>query len=244
MERMELNVLKRETGKGTSRKLRREGSVPGILYGKGQEPLPLAVNMRELDRAVNTDAGWNVLLDLKIEGKEKVLARISEYQAEVLSRKFSHVDFQVLDLKKKIKVEVPIRFTGKAKGIQDGGIMEIVRRKLEVKCLPTKIPEHIDIDVSELSIGENIHIKDVTLPEDVECTFETNFSIVAIVAPTEEIVAEAPVVEGAPVEGAPAAEGAAPAAEGAAAPAAEGKEGAAPAKAPAAKEEKKDKAKG
>lgn len=229
MERMELKAAGREIGKKVSKKLRREGSVPAILYGIGREPKPLFVNSKELDGVVGTDAGWNVLLDLDIEGKEKVLSRITDYQADVMRRHLTHIDFQVLDITKKIKTEVPIRFTGKPEGVKQGGIMEVSRRELEIKCLPTNIPEHIDIDVSALDVGDSIHIKDIVMPDGVECAYETNFAIAGIVAPTEELTAELP-EEGAAVP----AEGAAPAA----APA----EGAAPAAKPEGAETKEGKA--
>lgn len=222
MERMELNVTKREAGKSASKKLRRGGSVPAILYGAGRDPLPLSVGTREIEGVIGTDAGWNVLLDLKIEGKESVLSRISDYQSDVLKRNLTHIDFQVLDLAKKIKTEVPIKFIGKAEGVKQGGIMEVSRRSLEVKCLPTNIPEHIDVDVSAMDVGDSIHVEELTIPEGVECLYETNFAIAAIVAPTLEIEPEIPeegVVEGevpaegvaaAPAEGAKAKEGAVP----------------------------------
>lgn len=237
MERMELSVTNREIGKTVSKKLRREGAVPAILYGVNREPLALAVNRRDLDRVTNTKAGWNILLDLNLDGKEKVLSRITDYQAEVLTRELTHVDFQVLDLKKKMKTEVPLRFVGKAIGVKNGGILEITTRTLEIRCLPTLIPEYVDVDVSALDMGDNIHVNDLGLPEGVECLHETNFSIATVSQPTEELVADL-TVAGA-VEGEA---GAAATAEGEAATAAapaegEAKKGAdagkAPAKAPA-----------
>lgn len=244
MERKELNVNKREIGKSASKKIRKENRVPAILYGVGRDPQPLSVNMKEVDKVVSTEAGWNILLDLNIDGKDKVLSRISDYQADVLRRHLTHIDFQVLDLKKKIKTEVPIKLIGKAVGVKEGGIMEVIRRSLEVKCLPTEIPEHIDIDVTAMVIGDSVHIEDVTMPSGVECLYDTNFSIAAVVSPTLEIIPEVPEEE-VPAELAEGEE--APPAEGeeakAAAPAEgkEGKEGAAP---QAGKAEKKAEKKG
>ena len=193
MERKELNVSKRDIGKGVSRRLRREKRVPAILYGANSEPLAISVDRLEMDHTLNTDAGWNILLDLNVDGKEKILTRISDYQTDVMSRQLKHLVFQILDLNKKIRTEVPIRLTGKAEGVKEGGIMEQIRRSLDIRCLPTNIPGHIDYDVSHMVIGDSIHVDDLKLPEGVECAHETNFSIAAVVAPTKIVEPEAPV---------------------------------------------------
>lgn len=217
MERLSLDACKREVGKTVSKKLRKEGQVPAILYGVGREPVAIAVNTKEFEAATNTHAGWNVMLDLTIDKKDNVLARISDYQSDVLTRDFTHVDFQVLDINKKILVEVPIKLLGTPVGVKEGGILEVTRRVLELKCLPTNIPEHIDIDVSALDLGDNIHVNDVKLPEGVVGAFDVNFSIASVVAPTKEEVPETAVEGG--VEGVAAVEGAAAPAEGVEAPA-------------------------
>ena len=241
MERMSLEAAKRKEGKGGASAARRNGMIPGVLYGKGYEPACVAVNEKLLEQAVSTQAGVNVLLDLKVEGADKVVARIRDYQADPIKRNFTHIDFQVVDLKQKIMVEVPILFEGKAKGVKEGGVLLMDRRVLTVKCLPLAIPKNIAVDINELDIGDSIHVNELKLPEGVECPHEGNFSIVSVVAPMKEEVAAPVAAEGVPVEGAAAAvAGAAPAATpagGAAATAAGGvsaKPGAAPGAAPAA----------
>ena len=215
MERVSLEITKREIGKSVSRGLRRQATVPGVLYGSGRQPMTVVVNEKALEKASSTHAGLNVLIDLNLEGGEKVLARICDYQADPIKRNFTHVDFQALDLNKKISADVPIHFEGKAIGVKEGGVLLMDRRNLQIKCLPLAIPENILIDISELKIGDSIHIDDVKLPSGVECPHETNFGVVSVVAPMkEEVAAPAAAVEGAPVEGA-AAPGAAPAAPGA-----------------------------
>jgi large subunit ribosomal protein L25 len=247
MERISLAATKREIGKGSARRSRVTGFIPGILYGKGQSPSPLTVNEKELETAVRTHAGLNVLLNLSLDGKS-VLARICDYQAHPIKRNFTHVDFQVVDLTKKINVEVPILFEGKAKGVKEGGVLVMDRRTLSVKCLPDAIPEHVIVDISALDIGDSIHIKDLKLPSGVECPTESNFGVVSVVAPMKEEVAapvegavpaEGAVPGAAPVAGAPgAAPGAAPAAAPGAAPGAAPAAGAAKAPAAPAKEKK------
>ena len=219
MQRVTLEASKREAGKGKASSLRNKGLIPAVLYGKGVEPMTIAVNEKNLELAVRSEAGMNVLFDLNIEGASKVVSRIREYQADPIDRNFTHVDFQAIDLTQKMVVEVPIVLTGKSKGVKEGGVLVLDRRTLNVKCLPDHIPGKIEIDITEVVIGHSIHINDIKLPEGVECHHDVNFAIVSVVAPQKEEVAAA---EAAPVEGAaaaPAAGAAAPAA-GAAAPAA------------------------
>jgi large subunit ribosomal protein L25 len=240
MERISLEADVRKEGKGLARRARLQGIIPGIVYGKNYKSVYVTVNEKALEKAVSTHAGLNVLLDLAVANKEKVVARICDYQADPIERTFTHVDFQIVDLKQKITVDVPVQFTGKSKGVKEGGVLVIDRRELKVKCLPVSIPEHIDVDITELMIGDSVHINDLKLPEGVECQHEVNFSIVSVVAPMKEEVA-APAAEAATAEGAAAstaAPGAAPAAGGAAgaAPAGSAAKGAAAASAsPAAK---------
>ena len=117
MERVALETVKREGGKGLAKRARLSGLIPGVVYGKDFKPVYVNVVEKSLESVVSTQAGLNVLLDLSVDGKEKVLVRIRDYQADPIKRNFTHVDFQVLDLKQKISVEVPIYFEGKAKGV-------------------------------------------------------------------------------------------------------------------------------
>jgi len=232
VERISLNAEKRVTStKGAIRQLRLGGKVPAILYGKKREPQMLSVDAKELSKTASTKAGLNVLVDLDVKGEGKTTVLIRDYQAHPIHRVFTHVDFQVIDVSEKIVVEVPIDLVGAAVGVKEGGILEQLMRKIEVRCLATQIPERIEVDVSELKIGDSIHSNQIKLAEGVEFLRTMIYTIVTVVPPTKE---EVPVAAAAaPVEGAPAAEGAAApaAAEGAAAPKAEGGEkakGAAP----------------
>jgi len=198
MERIELNAFIRAKGKSASRGLKREQKIPGILYGPKREPLPIAVDAKEFSKAIRTGAGWNALIYLNVEGGEKVVTRIADYQADVITRNITHVDFHALDLSKKIKVEVPIRLIGTPEGVKKGGILEQIARTVELKCLPVNIPEHIDIDVTSLDVGKSIHIRDVSLPEAVELVGDDNFVVASIVQPTQEM--EVPSAAPAPSE--------------------------------------------
>jgi len=187
MERLELTAtLREQTGKGPARRARAKGMIPANLYGQGSAAVNLSVDPLLLGKAIATAGGMNVLFNLKIEGRETVPVMVKEYQAHVLSRRFLHVDFLKVDLTKKITVQVPIHLVGKAPGVKEGGILEHMTRMVKVICLPTKIPEFIDVDVSALDIGDNIHAHDLKLPEGVEVPAGADFTIAAVVAPAEE----------------------------------------------------------
>ncbi|MBN1283256.1 MAG: 50S ribosomal protein L25 [Proteobacteria bacterium] len=225
MEKVSLTVQRREPGKGPASRMRAAGTIPGVLYGKKIEPLPIKVNERDLETATKTKAGMNVIVNLTVEGVDSGLAFIRDYQADPFRRTFTHVDFQAISIDEPIDIEVPLVLVGECKGVkEEGGVIEQARRTLQVKALPDRIPEKIEVDTTELMIGDNIHADDIKLPDGVEFPHLTNFAILSVVPPAKEEVA-APIV---PLEGeaAAAVEGAAPA-EGAAAAPAEGAEGAA-----------------
>ena len=201
MERLQVKASSRaDKGKGAARKIRAKGEIPGVVYGVGMEPLPLQVNQHDFDTVLKGTEITNVLIDLEIDGKETVCVMLRDFQVDIIKRFFTHVDFQKIDLKKKLKLEIPIHLVGKAPGVKEGGILEHTRRTLEVRCLPTAIPEAIDVDVSALDIGDTIHLSDITLPEGVEPISAADFTIAAVVEPKEEKVEEAVAEEGAPTE--------------------------------------------
>ncbi|MDO8527994.1 MAG: 50S ribosomal protein L25 [Deltaproteobacteria bacterium] len=206
MERLKLSADSRAKAGSGLPGLRSKGFVPGVLYGKKREPSLLQVPARDLEKATMTDAGFNAIFELTIDGKAEGLVRIREYQAHPIKRNFTHVDFQVVDLQQKVEVEVPIRLVGKSEGVKKGGVIEQQRRTLYLKCLVTNIPEHIDIDISALEIGQNIHANDIKLPEGVEFPHGTNFTVISVVPPTKE--EEATPAAAVAAAGAPVAEGA------------------------------------
>ncbi|MFH1652432.1 MAG: 50S ribosomal protein L25 [Pseudomonadota bacterium] len=213
MLRMDLTAQNREKGKGKCRRLRNSGFVPAVLYGADTTPKNLFVNAREIEALEKKAEGFNFLIDLKVEGGEDTLAMVRDYQADPIKRFLTHLDLQKIDINKKLEVEVPVILTGIPIGVKDeGGVIDQSRRSLHIRALPTNIPAHIEIDVSAMSIGDNVHANQVALPEGVEFPHDTNFTIVTIVPPTkiEAAVVAVPVEgeEGAVVEGV---EGAAPA---------------------------------
>src|SRR5215472_4382499 len=230
METGELNCEKRGVKpRGTMTTLRRQGRVPAVIYGPGSVPTPVSVSGSELRDRLSA-ASHTRIVRLKsgasdLDGRHVIF---KEVQRAPVSGAVLHADLYEVDLKRAIQVEVPLRFTGRARGVADGGILQPLVRSMTVECLPLEIPETIDVDVTELGIHDVIHVSAVKVPGNAQPIFDQDFAVVSVLPPT---VAEAPIPQAAAVEGAPE-EGVAPA-EGAAASAAapaEGapKEGAAP----------------
>lgn len=193
-----IGALPREAvGKGGARSMRREGRVPGILYGHGEESIPLSVDARELQRLVHSVSIENTIVDLSLKGTRqpfKVLIR--EIQRHPTREEYIHVDFFHIAMDEKISVEVPIVLKGEPTGVRNkGGILDHQLRELEVYCLPAEIPERIEVDVSELDIGDAIHVRDLAVPEGVEIEADPDRAVAAVLAPAvvpiEEEVAAA-----------------------------------------------------
>jgi len=217
IERLELEVSLRDgRGKSVTRKLRAQGKVPAVVYGSGIEPTPIVVESLGLAKVLR--GGVNALVDLKgakaIEGKPVL---VKEVQRDPLSRKVVHCDLYAVNLKARIDVEVPLHFVGIPRGVAlDGGVLEPLLRTLEVSTMPLSIPESIEVDVSNLGIGDAIHVRDLLLPPDVILKTDPDVTVTHVVTPRlEEVAAPVAAVEGA--EAVPGAE-AAPAADAAKAP--------------------------
>ncbi|HEX16781.1 MAG: 50S ribosomal protein L25 [Deltaproteobacteria bacterium] len=201
MERRELEVFYRaETGKGPARRLRRQGMVPAIFYGHREEPIPLAVRLSDLRKILSQPGARRSFLTLVIKGMDgaevKKLAILKEVQRDALKDMLLHVDFQGIAMEEEIYMEVPVHVVGKAKGVEKGGVLEVNLREIEVKCLPEKLPSRIDVDVSDLDIGDAIHVGDLKI-EGVKILTDPDQAIVTVVPPTveEEAAEEAEAVE-------------------------------------------------
>jgi large subunit ribosomal protein L25 len=200
LEQIELNASIRKTiGNGPARALRREGRVPAVLYGPKSDPVLLSVGRQELDRVLKRGGIGQMLLKLVIQNgtTETKTTMIKELQTDPVSHNYLHIDFYEVDLTRKILVKVPLVAKGKARGIEDGGMLQLVRRELEVLCLPTQIPEVLEIDITELDIGDSLHVKDISLPQDVEIPGDSSHTVLTIVSGkmAEEVVAAAEVTE-------------------------------------------------
>ena len=205
---MERPVIKAEIregkGKGMARKLRERGLIPAVFYGPHSKTIPLIVDPKELSLTLQTEAGGNVLIDLDIrkgDQSERKVVMVKELQFDHLQNRALQTDFYEVAMDVMVTVEVPIHLLGKPEGTKMGGILEQVRRVIEVQCLPGNIPKSIDIDVSALKIGDSIHINEIRV-EKAKILSDTNFTIATVVPPiaeekkVEEVAAEA-AVEGA-----------------------------------------------
>lgn len=207
MAKSVLNVEPRvRIGKGGSRKVRQDGLVPAVVYGKGMDAaLNIRIEPKALQQAVATEAGWNTLITLKGDGPfDGKVVILKDMQIDAIRRDVQHVDFHAIDLKKKLAVMVPVQPVGKSQGEIEGGTLQVIRHELEVYCLPTNIPTAIEIDVTALEIGDSVHIDKVALPEDVESQHDVNFTVLTVVGrmaeeveATDEELAEGEVAEGA-----------------------------------------------
>lgn len=183
MEQYTINANVR-TGKGHAapRAMRRTGRTPGILYGPETAPILLSVDTKELQHSLKKKAR-HPLLTLQIEGDSLPAGRqvmVKELQVHPVSRNPLHVDFYEVAMGRRLRVKVPLEVTGKAQGVEMGGMLQIIRRELEVLCLPTNIPECIRIDVSELGVGDSVHVEDLTLDSGIEIPHEVNFTVLSI----------------------------------------------------------------
>ena len=161
--------LRSDTGKGASRRLRRAGLVPGIIYGAHQDPTMITLKHNELIQHLEQETFYSSILDIKMGGKTEK-AVIKDLQRHPAKPFIQHIDFQRIDAKETIKVHAPIHFIGEnvAPGVKAGGIVGHNMTDIEISCLPKDLPEFIEVDVSALEIGDSLHLSDITLPKGVE----------------------------------------------------------------------------
>ena len=193
MELIDLKTnIRKTTGNGPARRLRRSGQIPAVLYGPGTESILLSVDAKEFEKVLKKSISGQVLLNLIIQNGETLTrsAMVQELQTHPVSREFLHIDFFEIAMDRKIRVKVPVVITGKSRGVEEGGILQIVRRELEMLCLPLRVPESIEVDISDLGIGDSIHIGAIALESDIEVLEEDHFTIVTVVSPTIEEVEE------------------------------------------------------
>ena len=182
-------------GKGIARKLRGEGRVPAVVYGHGRDPQALSINTRELEKLLDHISAESTVIDLDIDGKPS-RTLIREIQRHPFKRQILHVDFQELVAGEKVSVNIPIVLVGIPAGVRlDGGMLDQTMRELEIEVDPSNIPNHVEVDVTELTIGSSVHVRDLTLPEGVEVLDDDDASVCVVSAP-RAVVEATPVEEG------------------------------------------------
>ncbi|MGD2029378.1 MAG: 50S ribosomal protein L25/general stress protein Ctc [Desulfobacterales bacterium] len=190
MELIELNTnIRTTTGNGPARRLRQAGQIPAVLYGPETESVLLSVNISDIERVLKTGRIGQVLINLVIPNNGETSTKtvmVKELQIHPVSRNFLHIDFYEITMDRKIIVNVPVTTTGKSKGVEIGGILQIIRRELEVQCLPLNVPESIEIDITDLEIGDSIHVADIPRQTDVEFLGDENFTVVTVISPKIE----------------------------------------------------------
>jgi large subunit ribosomal protein L25 len=217
MEVGKLNAeYRNETGKSAVRRLRAAGKIPAICYGNGLEPLPLQLDPSALIKSLDPIKKTNTVLTLTVAGApaghESLTVMVRDYQKDAIRGHVTHADFVRVDLGKPVHATVPVVLVGKAEGVKLGGILHQVIRVLEISCTPDKIPAKLEVDVSQLNMGEALHVRDLPLAEGVRALADAGSSVCSVTAPKAEKEAAPAAAEGAaPAEGAAAA---APAAGG------------------------------
>jgi large subunit ribosomal protein L25 len=188
---------RKELGTRKVNHLRKEGWIPGIIYGHGEKSKPIMIKEEELTDVLHNMHSEATLLDLDYEGK-KLQVLMRDVSRNPLTEKLLHVDFQHIHDNEEINVHVILEYQGKPKGVEEGGILNIEHRDLIVRCLPKDIPERITVDVSNLEIGNSIHIKDLDIPEGVKVEEDPSSTVVNILSP-RKIIEVKPVEEELPI---------------------------------------------
>jgi len=206
LNNIELNAKTRTTkGNSPARAMRREGRVPAVLYGPNTEPAMVSVEAHDLETIIKGGGLGRSIFNLRIDGAKKgTPVMIKELQTHPVSNELLHIDLYKVSMDREVRVAVPIVTTGKSIGVEAGGVLQIIRRELEVACRPDNIPESIVVDITELDIGHSIHVEDIETTEDVEILHDVNFTVltVATTKQEEEAVEEVEGEEGEEVEAA------------------------------------------
>jgi large subunit ribosomal protein L25 len=201
-KQVKLAAERREAiGRSAVRKLKARGVVPAVVYGGKDKPEPLQVSRRDISLILSHASGENILVELEINGeKAGRMAMVQEVQHSPVGGDILHVDFHAVSMDEKVEADVPLEPTGTANGVKNfGGLLEQSLRVLAVECLPRDLPDIITVDVSELNIGDSIHVRDIKLPDGVTANVQADLTVFSVLAPIveeEPVVAEAEVAAG------------------------------------------------
>jgi large subunit ribosomal protein L25 len=193
-ERVRLEVQKRDArGSAASRRLRREGLIPGVLYGRGNTPHPFCVPERVLRKALTGPAGLHAILDVVLDGQKTTHSSIlKDYQQDVISGRLAHIDLQEVRLDQPIQAQVVIELVGEAQGSIEGGVLSQVTREINIEALPLEVPERIEVDVTAMQMGDTLRLSDVAVPEGVKFLDDPEETVVATVTVPTQIIEPEP----------------------------------------------------
>lgn len=194
MQQTQMKIETRSsTGKGISRKLRAAGRIPGIVYGRGMEPVAISLEPKALNAAIAGEGGLNNLITLEGGGDlDKVVVIVAEIQRDALKRTPEHVDLHRVNMSEKVRVNVPVSLVGTAAGVKEGGLLDFAHHSLHIECLPGQIPEHIEINIADLKIGHAIHVSEISFPAGVKCVDNPKTPVVGVLGKAkDEAAAEA-----------------------------------------------------
>jgi large subunit ribosomal protein L25 len=186
-----------ERGSGASKRIRRDGMVPAIVYGGAAPAVSVTVDPRVIYRLLRSEAGRNTILSLDVDGDAADSVILKDWQVDPVRDTLLHADFQRIAMDQLLKLTVPIAFRGEAYGVKtEGGLLDVVLREIEVECLPRDIPERFEFDVSELKMNESVRVRDLPPIEGVKVLEEPDRVLVHVVAVREEVEPTAEAVEG------------------------------------------------
>jgi large subunit ribosomal protein L25 len=191
-------------GKNEARRTRRDGQIPGVLYGGNQDPVSIAVSPREIMRIVHSNTGYNTIFNLAVGGGETTPVMVVDQQVDPIKGTLLHADLKRIDLSKRIRVTVPVHTAGEPRGVKvQGGLLEVVTRSVEIECLPDDIPDSFTVDVSDLAIGQSKRASDVAVSGSMKLVSAPDTVIAHVVALRAEAAATTTEAAPAPVAGAP-----------------------------------------
>jgi large subunit ribosomal protein L25 len=180
-----------ERGKNEARRLRVSGRIPAVVYGAFKDPVAISLNPKDITKIIHSKTGHNSIFDLAVEGGETTPVIVADEAYDPIKSHLLHIDLRRIDLTRKLKVAVPVHVTGEAKGVkQQGGILDVVTRSIEIECVPDDIPNQFDVNVTELMIGDSIRVSELELKEGVRVLTSGDAVIAHVVGIKEEATAE------------------------------------------------------
>jgi len=188
MQQTQMKVeIRTGTGKGISRRLRTAGRIPGVVYGRGMEPVPVILEPKALDAAIAGEGGMNNLITLQCGGElDQAVVIVADMQRDPLKGTIEHVDLHRVNMAEKVRITVPVTLKGTAIGVKEGGLLDFSHHTLHLECLPTQIPEHIVVDIDPLKIGQSIHVDEIAFPAGVKCLDNPKTPVVGVLGKVKE----------------------------------------------------------